>query len=777
MNNAEWEQVRELFQAALKQPPGQRNTFVASRAADRPSLATEVCSLLRYAETDADFLEPPSQSSATILLTPSDPDGFIGKTVGNYSIKRILGIGGAGVVYEARQNEPERNVALKIMRAAPLLGGSAFALFEREVRALARLDHPGIAAIYEAGRTHEGLFFFAMEFVDGLSLTHYVRNNKPSLHQRLILFKSICDAISYAHRRGVIHRDLKPSNIVVNRDGRPKVLDFGLAKITDHDATATSFHTEMGRIQGTLAYMSPEQAGGDTTAIDVRSDVYSLGVVLFELLTERLPHHVTDISLTKAVRIICDREAVRPQGKHMMNGDLETIVLKALAKDPERRYQGTREFSEDIERVLANRPVRARRPTALYRFHKFAVRNRMVVALGAMLGISLGILVVLSIERALSIGHERDLAVEAKDEAIESSKTANAIIDFLTGFLEKADPNEMGQQVPTVYEVMTSAASAVVTDLENEPEVRSGVQVRLARIMRAYGDLDLAQDLANAAVITRRSLDDELGLAEALSMQSLVLTARKRHDKAEAPLREALEIRLRVLDDQDIEVAENYRDIATGRFYAKDYANAVSYFEKALSILMTADVDELEVVGIRSSLGLALLRAGRIDEGEAQIRQTYEDKLQLLGDHLSTTFSLDNLAHVALAKDDLAAAEFWLAEAVAMSRRLFHERHSRLSFLLRKYGDVVYRRHGAAKAAPILAEVLEIEREAGYDRRPDVADALEALAKTDIDLGLPEQAVERLKEALSIRLEHFGESEELEQTRRLLQDAQDSINR
>ena len=309
-----------------------------------------------------------------IPTSPPLPD-----SVGPYAIRRRLGAGGMGIVYEGEQRNPNRPVAVKVVRGGPHVDEYRLKLFQREVQTLARLKHPAIAAIYEAGRADDGQHYFAMELVRGRQLNDYVQEGGISRPRRLELFCKICDAINYAHQRGVIHRDLKPSNIIVEPDGNPKVLDFGLARISDTGEGHTVSGTEIGLLRGTLPYMSPEEASGRTDESDVRSDVYSLGVVLYELLTDQLPYTASRAALHEAVRTICEEAPRKPSSiDRTLRGDLETIILKALEKERGRRYQSAAALGEDIKRYLTDQPILARRASAVYRIRKLVVRHRVV---------------------------------------------------------------------------------------------------------------------------------------------------------------------------------------------------------------------------------------------------------------------------------------------------------------------------------------------------------------------------------------------------------------
>ncbi len=461
MNTPYLTQRREVFQRAMDLPAAERELFVEHACNHNPQMIDDVRSLLAAAEDD-DFLSRPAphevakntlQTRAECGPTQSGghaegdlrregggratgllaPELSSGSRVGSYRILHLLGSGGMGVVYAAEQDSPRREVALKVILPG-LIAPSLLRRFTHEAHALGLLQHPGIARVYEAGTEGAGPTlrpFLAMELVRGLPLSEYVQKRRPETATRLELFAKVCDAVHHAHQRGVIHRDLKPANILVEdgdshdgADPQPKILDFGVARILSADAGVTTMQTAAGQMIGTPAYMSPEQISGDPDATDVRSDVYSMGVILFELLSGRLPHDLTGKPLAEAARIIRDEMPSRLTAvSRTFRGDLDVIVSKAMAKEKDRRYDSTSELAADVRRYLGNEPILARRDSAMYVLTRTLRRYRWAAA--AALGF-VTLMMVFAVWAAVSAREYRRLAV--KEAAARGSAEINALM-------------------------------------------------------------------------------------------------------------------------------------------------------------------------------------------------------------------------------------------------------------------------------------------------------------------------------------------------------------
>ena len=586
----------------------------------------------------------PSSSDET--REQSDRPAYLPKKIGAYSIKRVIASGGMGTVYEAVQEKPRRAVAIKVLKRG-VASPSALRRFEYEAQILARLSHPNIAQVYEAG-THDdaagSVPFFAMEYIpNAKTITEYAAEKKLGLRERLDLFARVCDAVHHGHQKGIIHRDLKPGNILVDSEGRPKIIDFGVARAADSDMVVPTLQTDVGQLIGTLPYMSPEQCEADPHDIDTRSDVYALGVVLYHLLTGKLPYDVTSSPVHEAPRIIRERMPTDPGVvRPGLPRDVRTIMLKALHKEREHRYQSAFGLAQDLRRYLGGEAIQARPPSVLYQARVFARRNKPLIGAVAAVFLILVGGVVVSTSLYFEARAERARAETQRERML-------AAMDYLHDVLHSADAFRIGKEIK-LGELLDTYGATLDGAFPEQPEVEAAVRTAIGK---AYKGLDFFETHGKAEEYrqsARNHLMAALDLREKAlgeshpdtleSMDTLMetLVEQERFVDAERVARRALEVRRRLLGSEHPEVLASMSSIAellgNQDNYEKAEAISRNVLELRRRVLGPEHPDTLESM---NQLAWIVSDQGRIAEAEDLERQVYETALRAHGQEHSIT--------------------------------------------------------------------------------------------------------------------------------------------
>lgn len=694
--------LQELFAAALSVEAAGRAAWLANLPVSDAELRAELEELLDHHDRASGLLARPvfvAEERATLLP----------ERIGAFRVLRVLGEGGMGIVYLAEQDLPRRRVALKVLQPG-IASPRALKRFAREAQALALLSHPGIAAIHETGTADWGAGpqpFFAMEYVEGRRLSDADWTRTLGVRDRIELLAQICDALEHAHERGVIHRDLKPSNVMVEEVSgrlRARVLDFGIARLTDSDLRTTSLQTNAGQVLGTLPYMSPEQASGDPEAIDRRSDVYALGVIGYELLAGRLPLDVLGKPLHEAVRIVRDEDPTPlSRSDATLRGDLETIFARALEKEPARRYASARELAAELRRFLEDRPIAARPTSRAYLLAKFARRNRVLV--GGMVAVLLVLLAGIAGTgwQAVVAAAERDRANDEAGKAGLEAKRANAVARFQRDMLSRVKPTLGGRDVKLV-DVLDAAAAAVEASFPDDPAGAGAVHGTLGDSYHALGALREAEReyLAAAECCARVSGVDSVEAWTARHQVGRVRLLLDDVDAADRDLRDALEHLEMVLGFDDRRTLSAAHSVVLLELRRRDPAAAEVLARRILDTRRRAYPDDrAELATAEGQLGSVLWQLGRLEEAQQALENDLVLSREVRGpDDPSVGVACSLLASVLRDRGELARSEELYREAVALGRRVLGDEHHDLWVWMNNLAGVLdqQRKYGEAEA-------------------------------------------------------------------------------
>jgi serine/threonine protein kinase/tetratricopeptide (TPR) repeat protein len=778
-----WARLRELFDAAARLPPDQRAAFLNRECGNDAALRRHADSLLAAAALTGDFLGDAVRAAATAV---PEPGFYVGRRLGAWRLVRELARGGMGAVYLAERADAQFHgaAAVKIVRD-PFASEELLRRFRYEREILAALSHPNIAQLYDGGTTDEGLPYLVMEYVEGEPIDTYCERLRLSVPGRITLHRTVCGAVQHAHRNLIVHRDLKPANVLVTTDGVPKLLDFGIAKLLDPGSVPyTVVETGTALRLLTPAYAAPEQVRGE--AVTVATDVYALGALLYRLLTGRAPHRFTSTAPSEIERVVCREDPERPsvaagrarvEGddvpappagspdrlRRQLAGDLDTIAMTALRKEPERRYRSVEQLSDDLRRYLAGLPVSARPDTWRYRTGKFVRRHRVGVSLaGVLLALLIGFGFTMS-RQAARLARERD--------------TVGEVSRFLVEMFLVADPETAPGETLTARELVDRGAARVRAELAEQPAVQARLQFILARVYGGLGLYDEAMALATEALATRRrqfgerseqvaaSLDQVAGLHFELGNldSSVTLYAR------------ALALARAIHGPRDLRVATGLTNLGHALRAQGDYPAAERHAREAVRLferLVDPGVDSERVMLADGFMNLAQVHhfAGHLPDADSVYRKALDAYRATHGTaHPKVSEALNNLAGVLNDEGELEQAEAMYREALALDRRLLGVDHPDGAITMANLAGVLRRRGNFHGADSMYRQALAIDRAAngpdhwgiGYDltqlgglrlEMGDLtgADTLFAAALANYDRSLPPENPYRVAPLLGL---------------------------
>ncbi len=732
MDSARWERIQALFHAAVDRPRAERAAFLRDACGSDEMLLGEVLASLEEDERGGSLLDESLANAARSVLG-DDPAAL--HQIGPYRILRTLGEGGMGVVYLAERTDLATLVAIKILRDAWLSPGRRIR-FAGEQRTLAKLNHPGIARLYDSGALTNGTPWIVMEYVDGVSLTQYCREHACSIAQRLHLFGAVCDAVQHAHRNLIVHRDLKPSNILVTADGRVKLLDFGISKQLDRGGPSLD-GTMTGLRLMTPAYAAPEQVRGE--GVGVSTDIYSLGVVLYELVAERLPFDFSTRTPGEAEALIVGQDPERPSAVARPGFasraswiDLDVLCQKAMHKDPARRYQTAEALGRDIGHYLKGEPLDARPDAPTYRLGKFVRRRwRPLAAAAVVLATLVGMVVFYTVRLATA-------RYAAVTEAARTQRIQSLMLNLFTGGDEAAGPSEDLRVVTLVERGVQEARN-----LQGEPVVQAEMYATLGGIYEKLGDLSRSDSLMAAALDQRRALfgADSAEVAESLVALGRLRAGQARYDEAERFVRDGLALTSRHSGPGAAVTARAATALGHVLVERGEYAKAIQVLDEAVQRHTASGSANADLAAALRELTNAHFYAGHYTTADQLGRQALQLTRQLNGErHPLVADDLITLGAVQHQWGRYPEAEGFYREALPITEAWYGAAHHQTASNLTMLGRTLVYQNRFDEATELLQRALGIQERVFGSVHPRVASAVNDLGSVALQRGRLDEA-------------------------------------
>ncbi|MEJ2613786.1 MAG: serine/threonine-protein kinase [Ignavibacteriaceae bacterium] len=727
----DWDKLKALFQKAIELSPEERKPFLEEQCRDNPELRKEIEALISAQGKSGGLLDITSIQSGE-QDSPNDSSGlFVGMTIGKYKVEKKIGDGGMSVVYSAVRADEHftRRVAIKFIKRG-MDTEDIIKRFKIEQQTLAALNHPNIARIIDGGTTANGLPYFVMELIEGEPVDKYCMKEKLSITDKLKLFQNVCSAVQYAHQNLVIHRDIKPGNIFVTSDGTPKLLDFGIAKLLNSSEGQTNL-TRTGFRVMTLEYASPEQLKG--VQITTSTDIYSLGVVLYELLTGSFPYKFNNTLPYEVERVICTTEPEKPstavrktiekfhKGKNnillssgfenknykkvrrRLAGDIDNIVLKAMQKEPYRRYSSVEQFSEDINRHLTGLPIIARRNSIGYRSKKFYERHRVGVTASV-------IILLLIIAGAVGIVYQSKVAADERDKAQIEAVKVEKINSFLQDMLSSADPYEKGKDVKVV-EILDNASKKIDSTLKGQPEIEAELRTTIGR---TYEDLGI-------------------------------------YKKAETQYKKAFKIRKSLFGINNEKTANSLQNMASITFDEGDFEKAKVLFEKSINILKEfPNSESSSLAEALNQYGMINVQLGKYDKGIKYFKESYAIYSRKGNQTYNTISLVNNIAWAFDYKGELDSAEAMFRKVLSVGNKLTGNKALLIAHATNNLASILHEKGDYKEAIELYRKSLSIREKVLGEKNPEVALAICNLAEELYYVKQYSESLVKVKKAFQI---------------------------
>jgi serine/threonine protein kinase len=761
MDSARWEQIQTLFHEVADLPPPEQRTFLNAACGDDHELASEVLALVEEDARGASLLDRNLAQVAEQVLDEAVPRTVPFKEFGPYRIKQALGEGGMGVVYLAERTDLGSLVAIKILRDA-WLSPARRERFASEQRTLAGLNHASIARLYDADTLDDGTPWFVMEYVEGVPLTDYCSQHACSIEQRLQLFRSVCEAVQYAHQHAVIHRDLKPSNILVKPDGTVRLLDFGIAKqLESLDTPTGKDQTMTGLRLMTPAYAAPEQVRGQR--LGVQTDVYSLGVILYELLAGELPFDLSQLTPAEAEAVIVGQDPEKPSAvtsrvarDHNHDSpsktawtDLDVLCVTAMHKETERRYQSVEALIRDLDHYLKGEPLEARPDTFRYRLGKFVRRNRRAVSAAA-----LGFTVVVGLVAFFTVR-----LAKARNAALEEAARTERIQRFLMNLFEGGDEAAGPADSLRVVSLLDQGVQKAQT-LNHDPRVQAELFQNLGSIYQKLGKFDPADSLLRRALEQRKSWfgPDSSEVAESLVTLGLLRADQAKYDEAEQLIRQGLEMSRRHLPPNHPAVARD--TYALGKVLGQHgaYDQAIAILGEAVRLQSAPGASTTDLADSLSALADTQCSAGHYDTCDPVHRRVLEMHRQLYGPRHPVV--ADDLASLGAVQTDLGyydKAEQFYRQALDITESYYGKDHPKTAARLTGLGEALGYESKFDDADGALQQALTIQEHVYGPIHPAVAEALNELGNVASMRNHLDEAEARFLRAADIYRAVYGD--------------------